>query len=142
MYWVLRSNIKKKLLDLEKQNQELNKIIEEKNNIIEEREGFIKNNKIIIGSVNLFLLLLYLYIFKLIFVIKLFNNLTTNKDNLEIWKFIRLPHISTFILRLNESLKCYNNFPLSHNGLLIEFLILDILACLIQPRYWHIFILV
>lgn len=58
-------------MDLEKQNQELNKIIEEKNNIIEEREGFIKNNKIII----------------------------INKDNLEIWKFIQLPHISTIILR-------------------------------------------
>ena len=86
---------KKKLLDLEKQNQELNKIIEEKNNIIEEREGFIKNNKIII----------------------------INKDNLEIWKFIRLPHISTIILRLNESLTCYINFPLSHDNLLIEFLI-------------------
>ena len=39
MYWVLRSNIKKKLLDLEKQNQELNKIIEEKIILLKKEKG-------------------------------------------------------------------------------------------------------
>src|SRR4051812_48668279 len=55
--------------------------------------------------------------------------------NRGIWKFICLPHISKVTLRSNEPLTYDTNFPLSHDSLLIRYLIVGSSAYLVQPRY-------